>query len=1129
MNPPLIKIKFRFLYYFILIFLFSLPSTFSQTGWTLLFSEDFESSYARLWELGSGWTVESDNSSNVLSGTEHYFAIPQVNGWENYSLDFQFRLIAGDFHTNIRETTSGEHNRYFVSVAADKIRLHRQQGLTFEQLAVVDVVIISEVWQNLKIVVDSQSIVVTHNDVTVIEYTDSDQPLYFGRFSFESLDYSHVHIDNILVLGEAIDESEHTWIRTGGPSGGLGYDVRIHPLNKDIVFVTDNPSGINKSSDGGKSWKQKNTGITTIAGDSNDGIPIFSLTIDPGEPNIVWAGTQFSRGIYKSVDGGETWIKKDSGIAENIEISFRGFGIHPHESNIVFAGAEITTGILGVEFDKALGKIYRTEDGGEAWTAVWEGNSLVRFIIFDYNHPEILYASTGIFDREAINITGEGIIKSDDGGFNWFPINNGIPDSAGHRFVGFIEMHPYEPQILFAASGNNATGKGGLYKTDDGGANWNRVLSDDIFTIVTISSVNPDVVYAGSFKAFYRSNDGGITWDTLSKAGGGYGPPGIVAGVPISAVVDPEDPYIIFANNYNGGNFKSVNGAVSWINSSDGYTGASLLDISIDPQNPEIVCAIGRSGPFRSINGGEDWAGITYAPAISPEWYSVSVHPTNNQEILMAGEFDGNMYRTTNGGTSWSVVFDHPLVEGSCPTGPTECRHGFKEIVYAPSNPSIIYAGMCKGRRTINGDFPARGSYGIFKSVNSGITWDTINTGLPMTLLSIDCISVQSNNPDIVYIGTWKDGVYKTTNGGQSWFLASTGLTSSDIRALVIHPSDTSIVYAGTGDGAGVFMSNNGGSSWSVLNTGIDLECPQYLLPFGKTNDGVSLTTPPKFVSNPDYYQAPWTSIRDIVIDPTNPSLMYAADYRTGVYTTSNGGTSWTTMNDSLTMRTATALALSADGSVLYAATFGGGVFRLPLGANHAPQIATINPSNENVLSLDQLDTVKMCVSAYDLDGDYLSYSWTLDGLDWPATDACYEAILNELTPGMHIFEVRINDSDTTTTVAWVMDVSLDVTDTDNQTNLPEEYSLAQNYPNPFNPVTIIKYELPVQSDVTIELFNVLGQKVRTLVNRKEPAGTYTIFWDGTDASGNPVATGLYLYRITAGSFEETRKMLLLK
>jgi hypothetical protein len=94
---------------------------------------------------------------------------------------------------------------------------------------------------------------------------------------------------------------------------------------------------------------------------------------------------------------------------------------------------------------------------------------------------------------------------------------------------------------------------------------------------------------------------------------------------------------------------------------------------------------------------------------------------------------------------------------------------------------------------------------------------------------------------------------------------------------------------------------------------------------------------------------------------------------------------------------------------------------------------------------------------------------------------------------------------------------------------LPRQFRLSQNYPNPFNPFTTIKYSLPRRVHVIVEIFNALGQKVRTLLDLVQSAGSYTVTWDGNTASGKPAATGIYLYRFRAGEYVETKKMLLLK
>ena len=98
-----------------------------------------------------------------------------------------------------------------------------------------------------------------------------------------------------------------------------------------------------------------------------------------------------------------------------------------------------------------------------------------------------------------------------------------------------------------------------------------------------------------------------------------------------------------------------------------------------------------------------------------------------------------------------------------------------------------------------------------------------------------------------------------------------------------------------------------------------------------------------------------------------------------------------------------------------------------------------------------------------------------------------------------------------------------------NNAQIPKEYILNQNYPNPFNPVTTLRYDLPEQSDVTITIYNMLGRKVKTLVNPTQDAGFKSMIWDATNDYGKPVSAGVYLYQIQAGEFVQTKKMVLLK
>lgn len=94
---------------------------------------------------------------------------------------------------------------------------------------------------------------------------------------------------------------------------------------------------------------------------------------------------------------------------------------------------------------------------------------------------------------------------------------------------------------------------------------------------------------------------------------------------------------------------------------------------------------------------------------------------------------------------------------------------------------------------------------------------------------------------------------------------------------------------------------------------------------------------------------------------------------------------------------------------------------------------------------------------------------------------------------------------------------------------IPERFDLLQNYPNPFNPETVISYQLPEISDVELNIYNVLGQKVYTFTKAQRPAGYYHVTWDGKDRFGNTVGSGIYIYKIQAGEFVKNRKMVLVK
>ena len=94
---------------------------------------------------------------------------------------------------------------------------------------------------------------------------------------------------------------------------------------------------------------------------------------------------------------------------------------------------------------------------------------------------------------------------------------------------------------------------------------------------------------------------------------------------------------------------------------------------------------------------------------------------------------------------------------------------------------------------------------------------------------------------------------------------------------------------------------------------------------------------------------------------------------------------------------------------------------------------------------------------------------------------------------------------------------------------IPQVFDLAQNYPNPFNPETTISYRLAQQGKITIHIYNILGQRVKTLVDAIQPAGVYSVQWTGANDRGLPVSSGVYIYQMNAAEFVKVKKMLFLK
>ncbi len=886
------------------------------------YQEDFEDGQAQGWDLEPGWQVNLEGTNHVLAGQGHFWARSNQAFDSDYSLSFRLKLMEGTIHLVYRLNDTG---RYFIGFLSGGTYLNKQiwPEEYYPDLAQYAGHHTLSVWHQVEIVGQRSRLTFSVDGVQELEYIDP-QPLSAGSFAFETLDDSQAYIDDIQVTlasaasitpspsAEAVPTrpaSELSWTWTGGPLGGLGYDIRMRPADPDRMFVTDAWAGVFASTDGGLTWSPSSDGITTRTGTTGDAIPVFSLTIDPIQPDTLWVGTQFQRGIFKSTNGGQTWQKMDNGVIESEGITFRGFSVDPTNSDVVYAAAELSSWAwspdhrqhIGREFDMTGGVVYKTTNGGQSWQAVWRGDNLARYIWINPQDTNVLYISTGFFDREAANSDpqsgvpgGEGILKSTDGGKTWSAVNNGL----GNLYITSLFMHPRNPEILLAAAGNNQyRHAGGVYLTMDGGRTWKNTLQQDdaIFEAVEFSMSDPAIAYAGNEQAIYRSADGGLTWHKVTS-GQNWGPPGVCAGFPIDFQVDPRNPDRIFANEYGGGNFLSSDGGKTWVDVSRGYSGAQVRDMAVLPAQPATVLAAARSGLFISSDGGNQWKGLNYPPVTSMEWNVVAVDPNDDRHILAATNWNG-LAESHNSGHSWDITV--PL---------TESQVGWRAIAFVPADPKIVYAGM--------GGFYSAGVFessmpggGMYVSRDGGSSWTKFNDSLSRDA-HVTNIAIEPQNGTGVYAATANHGLLKGTIGEQGWIQLGGGLPSTrPVLSVAIRPDNSQTIFAGV-EREAVYKSTDGGATWVKPASGLN----------------------------------PEASVSDIVFDPANPSTVYLADLLSGVYRSQDEGVTWSVINHGLNSRAVNALAISSDGLHLYAATEGNGVFRLDINGQ-PPEPAAIQPT----------------------------------------------------------------------------------------------------------------------------------------------------------------------------------------
>jgi photosystem II stability/assembly factor-like uncharacterized protein len=780
-------------------------------------------------------------------------------------------------------------------------------------------------WLHVSVVVNQDGHTISVNDEQLLSVSDDPATLPPGGVGLQALGEAVGEFDDLMVTsgGARLPPADivppdvaptapsgspayeaATWVRLGGPPGGLGYDIRMRPDNPDIMFVTASPGGIFKSIDGGQTWFAVNEGLEPFPG---AGANIFCATIDPHNPDTVWIGTQFSGHVYRSTDGGTTWQRRDNGITEMVgEHSVRGITVDPVDPNTVYVALERGIGMGGVS-----GEVYKSTDAGANWTSIWQGENLARYIWIDPRNTQRLYVSTGIFDRDAANADpehdvcgGVGILRSDDGGQTWTVLDRS--NGLGGLYIPSLSMHPTNPDILLAAITTQSycpEDAPGVYVSRDGGDAWELILPMGTMEAVEISDTDPNIWYAAARGVFFRSDDSGQSWHEYLLRTTDRG-----AGIPIDLQADPRDPLRIFDNNYGGGNLLSTNGGESWVDASSGYTGATIRGVAVLPGDGSTLLVGAETGTFRSTDSGLHWSGVGIEGYASEIVLYTGMDGTPRL-IASGSDNDGHVYHSTNGGLTWqpSVVADTPYLElGGALFQP-------RALVVAPSDSQIMYLGYSE-RACIIGAWPecTHRAPGLFRSHDGGVSWAHVEQ-TPFEGSSILAATVAPDNARTLYVTTLM-GLFVSLDGGDTWLqvtsledVAGWNQITPEIAVppattVAADPFNPQIIYVGTFQ-RGVWMSQDGGTSWVQASAGMD----------------------------------PNETIAHILPDPDRPGVIYASSRQTGVYVSTDGAQTWRPLNQGLDFRTMEHLALSADGSVLYVGSRGAGVFRLGTPAAASP------------------------------------------------------------------------------------------------------------------------------------------------------------------------------------------------
>ncbi len=482
--------------------------------------------------------------------------------------------------------------------------------------------------------------------------------------------------------------------------------VAVNPVSANIILAGTERAGIFKSIDSGASWSAKNSGITDpIPGGANENFNIAKIAFQPGNNNV-WVGAfhpAIVGDVFKSIDGGENWVKQNLGY--NIE-GASSFGFF--SQSLLYIGTR--NGMVA------------STDGGATFQPAWSfGNGT-----FVHIHSiAVAPASVDAAGRTVyIGPIGLGVLKSTNAGIaaeTWTGFNTGLQANrvnalqfkGGTFYAGVQEGGVFtSPNATTWTGGYNPTGSG----TAANGLEFQANRGTFTILSLAVAPSNPSIVYAGAKRiGIWKSTNSGTNWSRLSA--------GTVPNeTNIDAIaVSPSDPNVVYAGSFQLGILKSTDGSTFSVVRS----GLPAKSIAINPVSPsQVLVGTYDTGVFKSTDAGATWAAqsVTHQGVDRMTFSSIAFDPFGGGNGVMAGTNKG-LFVSTNGGNSW-VLKTNAIPD-----------NWVNRVLFDPATANKIYAGTYQS--------------GVFVSTDGGTTWSQA-TGLG----GLTVLDMTLNGAGILFVAT---------------------------------------------------------------------------------------------------------------------------------------------------------------------------------------------------------------------------------------------------------------------------------------------------------------------------------------------------------------------------------------